>query len=391
MSKTKLFDAVVIGGGLVGTACAVALAQQGFKLALIESAQPMGMPADNDWDSRIYAISPGNAAWLEGLGVWSALDQSRITSIVKMLVYGDDGESRLEFNAYEANAACLGHIVESRLLQHGLWAPLSQSSVEVQTGVQCKSIDWQHDLALIQLDDGQSISSKLVIAADGANSWVRGQTDIALQGHDYGQMGVVANFETTLSHQCIARQWFREDGVMAWLPLAGNRISMVWSTHQVHAEALLNLSPQALSDCVAEAGQHVLGELRLITPAAAFPLSLQSVHTVLKPRLVLIGDAAHVIHPLAGQGVNLGFRDVEALAKILEQRSTYQDIGDAMLLRRYERCRKADIMAMQHATDGLQKLFANPQPLVKKLRNWGLRLTDSQATLKKRLMAQAMI
>jgi 2-polyprenylphenol 6-hydroxylase len=391
MSKTKLFDAVVIGGGLVGTACTVALAQQGFKLALIESAQQMGMPADNGWDSRIYAISPGNTAWLEGLGVWSALDQSRITSIVKMLVYGDDGESRLEFNAYEANAACLGHIVENRLLQHGLWAALSQSSVEVQTGVQCKSIDWQHDLALIQLDDGQSISSKLVIAADGANSRVRRQTDIALQGHDYGQMGVVANFETTLSHQCIARQWFREDGVLAWLPLAGNRISMVWSTHRVHAEALLNLSPQALSDSVAEAGQQVLGKLRLITPAAAFPLSLQSVHTVLKPRLVLIGDAAHVIHPLAGQGVNLGFRDAEALAKILAQRSTYQDIGDAMLLRRYERCRKADMMAMQHTTDGLQKLFASPQPRVKKLRNWGLRLTDSQATLKKRLMAQAMI
>ena len=391
MSKTKLFDAVVIGGGLVGTACAVALAQQGFKLALIESAQPMGMPADNDWDSRIYAISPGNAAWLKSLGVWSVLDQSRITSIVKMLVYGDDGESKLEFNAYEANAACLGHIVESRLLLHGLWAALSQSSVEVQTGVQCKSIDWQHDLASIQLDDGQSISAKLVIAADGANSWVRRQTDIALQGHDYGQMGVVANFETTKPHQHVARQWFRVDGVMAWLPLAGNRISMVWSTHRVHAEELLNLSPQALSDCVAEAGQHALGELRLITSAAVFPLSLQSVHTVLKPRLVLIGDAAHVIHPLAGQGVNLGFRDVEALAKILAQRSTYQDIGDAILLRRYERSRKADIMAMQHVTDGLQKLFASPQPLVKKLRNWGLRLTDSQSTLKKRLMAQAII
>ena len=212
MSKTKLFDAVVIGGGLVGASCALVLAQPGFKLALIESAQLIDMPADNGWDSRIYAISPGNAAWLKSLGVWSVLDQSRITSIVKMLVYGDDGESRLEFNAYEANAACLGHIVESRLLQHGLWAALSQSSVEVQTGVQCKSIDWQHDLALIQLDDGQSIRSKLVIAADGANSWVRRQVDIALQGHDYGQMGVVANFETTLSHQCIARQWFREDG-----------------------------------------------------------------------------------------------------------------------------------------------------------------------------------
>jgi len=391
MSKATLFDAAIIGGGLVGTACAVALAQQGFKLALIESAQPRGMPADNGWDSRIYAISPGNAAWLEGLGVWSALDQSRITSIAKMLVYGDDGESKLEFNAYEANAACLGHIIESRLLQHGLWAALNQSSVEVQTGVQCKSIDWQHDQALIQLDKGQSISAKLVIAADGANSWVRRQTDIALQGHDYGQMGVVANFETTLPHQRIARQWFREDGVLAWLPLMGNRVSMVWSTSQVHAQELLNLSPQALSDCVAAAGQHVLGELHLITPAAAFPLSLQSVHTVLKPRLVLIGDAAHVIHPLAGQGVNLGFRDVEVLAKILAQRSTYQDIGDAMLLRRYERSRKADMMAMQHATDGLQKLFASPRPLVKKLRNWGLRLTDSQSTLKKRLMAQAMI
>jgi 2-octaprenylphenol hydroxylase len=391
MSKVTLFDAVVIGGSLVGASCALALTQQGLKLALIESSQAPEIPEDNGWDSRIYAISPGNAAWLESLGTWSALDQSRITPIAKMLVYGDDGESNLEFNAYDVNATCLGYIAESRLLQHGLWTALNQSSVEVQTGVQCKSMDWQHDLALIQLDDGQSISAKLVIAADGANSWVRRQADIALHGHDYGQMGVVANFQTTKPHQHVARQWFREDDVMAWLPLAGNRISMVWSTHRVHAEELLSLSPQALSDCVAEAGQHVLGELRMITSAAAFPLSLQSVDSVVKPRLALIGDAAHVIHPLAGQGVNLGFRDVEALAKILAQRSTYQDIGDVMLLRRYERSRKADIMVMQHVTDGLQKLFGSSQPLLKKLRNWGLRLTDSQSTLKKRLVAQAIM
>lgn len=391
MSKATLFDAVVIGGGLVGTSCALALAQQGLKLALIESSQVPEIPEDNSWDSRIYAISPGNAAWLESLGAWPALDQSRITPIAKMLICGDDESSKLEFKAYDVNAACLGYIAENRLLQHGLWTALNQSSVAVQTGMQCKSVDWQQDLALIQLNNRQSISAKLVIAADGANSWVRRQADIALQGHDYGQMGVVANFETTRPHQHVARQWFCEDGVLAWLPLMGNRVSMVWSTSQVHAQELLNLSPQGLSDCVAEAGQHMLGELRLITSAAAFPLSLQSVDAVVKPRLALIGDAAHVIHPLAGQGVNLGFRDVATLAKILAQRSAYQDIGDAMLLRRYERSRKADMMAMQQVTDGLQKLFASPQPLLKKLRNWGLRLTDSQSALKKRLMAQAMI
>ena len=204
-------------------------------------------------------------------------------------------------------------------------------------------------------------------------------------------MGAVANFETIKPHQHVARQWFREDGVLAWLPLAGNRISMVWSTGKAHAQELLDLSPEKLSGCVAEAGQHVLGELRLITPAAAFPLSRQRVDTLIKPRLVLIGDAAHVIHPLAGQGVNLGFRDAETLAKILLQCNAYQDIGDVMLLRRYERSRKADMMAMQHVTDGLQKLFGSSRPLLKKMRNWGLRLTDSQLTFKKRLVAQAMM
>lgn len=283
----------------------------------------------------------------------------------------------------------LGLIVENKQLHQALWSQMHQLGINLATGVECTALRIDADEAGLELADGRSFTAKLVVAADGGNSWIRTQAGIPSQIYDYEQMGVVANFETELPHQHIARQWFRNDGVLAWLPLPGNRISMVWST--ANAKHLLSLEAKDLAGEVAEAGAQALGSLRVITAAAAFPLSMQTANSLVKSRLALVGDAAHQIHPLAGQGMNLGFRDVIALAQTLSQRNPYQDIGDVTLLRRYERARKSDMLSMRQLTHGLHLLFENEQPIVKKLRNWGLQLTNHQPALKKHLIKQAVI
>lgn len=388
---TSLSDVIVVGGGLVGTSCALALAQQGLQVSLIDSkSASVNDDLNQGWDNRIYAISPGNAAWLESLGVWDRVDRARICPIENMQIWGDVAEKPLEFKSYEANAKNLGYIVENRQLELALWAALRSRGIEVLMAAECTSFRVGRDRATLEVADGRCFKPKLAVAADGANSWLRSEAGIPVQSHDYQQMGVVANFETELAHQQIARQWFREDGVLAWLPLPGKRISMVWSTSNDKARQLLQLDENALAIEVAEAGAHSLGKLKTITGAVAFPLAMQVAHHLVQPRLALVGDAAHQIHPLAGQGVNLGFRDVMALTATLAQRNVYQDIGDFVLLRQYERLRKTDMLAMRYLTHGLYTLFENDHAMIKKVRNWGLSLTNSQAGLKSYLMKRAL-
>lgn len=392
MSMHQEFDAIVIGGGLVGTAATLALHGGGMKLALVETAAPLVLPQNDSWDSRIYAISPGNAHFLASLGAWDMLDQERIAPIEAMQIWGDAGEAHLDFSAYEANVPALGYIVESRLMQAGLWAQLQRKDdVELFCPAHCASLAWAQDRALLELDDGRTLSARLVVGADGGNSWTRAQGGIGVNTSDYRQMGVVANFTTEMPHRNTARQWFRGDGILAWLPLPGNRISMVWSTGTAHAQELLAMAPEVLSTVVAEAGGNLLGALNLVTPAAAFPLRLQNAEVMVKPRLALAGDAAHLVHPLAGQGVNLGFHDVAGLAGVLAGRGLQADVGDYALLRRFERSRKADILAMQAMTHGLQALFGSELPGIGGLRNRGMNFTNRQQWLKRRLIAHAMI
>ena len=393
----EVSDVIIVGGGLVGTACAIALAQQNQRVTLLDNKSAI-MPdaaCDQAWDSRIYTISPGNAVFLKSLGVWNKLDATRVCAIDQMQIWGDadnaSGMAPLQFSAYDANVANLGFVMESSLLQQALWSRMQELDIEVIAGISCSALQIDRRLARIELADGRTFTAGLVIAADGANSWLRAQVGIATQRHDYGQMGVVANFATELSHQNVARQWFRDDGVLAWLPLPGQRISMVWSTAHAHAQYLLGLAADDLQQEVAAAGVHVSGALQLVTPAAAFPLTMQTSASLVKPCVALIGDAAHQIHPLAGQGVNLGFRDVITLAQTLNERRPQQDIGDVILLRDYERARKSDMLVMRHLTHGLYSLFENQQPLVKNARNWGLQLTNQQTLLKKHLIKRALV
>ena len=386
------FDCLVVGAGLVGAACALALARGGLRVALVEGAAPVPLLADASFDNRVYALTPGNLAWLRGLGVGADLPADRSAPIYGMEVWGDDGRSKLAFDAYEAGATELGVIVESRWLLEQLWRQLQAcDQVELLCPARPAALELGADAVALTLEDGRSVEAKLLIGADGGQSWVRQQAGIGARlSRDYGQWGVVANFSVAEPHGNIARQWFLRDGILAWLPLPGPRISMVWSTPPLHAQALLALEPQALCETVAKAGRATLGALQLLTPAAGFPLRLQYPTSLIAPRLALIGDAAHSVHPLAGQGVNLGFRDASTLVNTLLDGQS-RDIGERLLLRRYERARKADILSMQLATDGLQRLFNNDNAGLGWLRNRGLNMIDRSGWIKKQLMAQAML
>ncbi len=394
------FDVVIIGGGLVGASLAAALKHSGLSLALVESHPTPLQPVDRaqaddqvlaeEWDKRIYAISPGSRSFLEQSGAWSLLDASRIAAVEAMRVFGDTG-AELEFSAYQMGVAELACILENRALQHALWEVLQQQeNLTLFHPAHCTALKFADDAATLTLENGRALDAKLIVGADGRDSWVRNQAGISAAPLDYQQHGVVANFSCGLPHRDIAYQWFQPDGILALLPLPGNRVSMVWSVSLEKSAELLALTHEKLSMKVAAAAQRMLGELQLITPPAAFPLRLLVLPQISAPRVALIGDAAHNMHPLAGQGVNTGFRDARQLAQILLERGAQNDCGDAQLLRRYERKRKEDIYAMQATTYGLKHLFNNDVPLLRSLRNLGLNVTNHIVPLKKLLMQHAL-
>ena len=388
-TTTKHYDIVIVGAALVGASAAVALAKQGFTVALVDRKFPIVELTNGDWDSRIYAISPGNADWLKSLGVWQRMNTERITPIAEMQIWGDANAEALNFNAEDVFADNLGYILERRALQQALWDELQTLDVDVMIGAEGASVELNEQQATLQLADYMQLKAKLMIAADGGNSWVRAQAGLSQQKIIYEHVGVVANFEVELPHQNIAKQWFVDDGILAWLPLAGNRISMVFSTK--HSQNLMALRPSELADHVAQAGGNALGKMHCITPAVAFPLVKQNASALITNRLALLGDSAHQVHPMAGQGVNLGFRDVVGLAQVLAERNPLADIGDRFVLRRYERARKADVLAMQGLTHGLYGAFDSRLDLLRSLRNWGLGLPNKHPILKRALMKQALI
>jgi len=385
------FDIVIVGAGLVGASFAMALRGAGLKLALVETQAPVPAAAADSWDSRIYAISPGSAAFLDGLGMWKRLDRERICGVQEMQVRGDRADALLQFSAYESGVPELAWIVESRRLQSALWLGLEhQHNLELICPDRCEALQLGDEAAELTLASGRTLRSRLVVAADGMHSWARQAAGITVREKSYGQMGVVANFACARTHHDTAYQWFREDGVLAFLPLPGQRMSMVWSTPDAHAAELLSLSAEALCARVAEAGNDTLGKLELLTAPLQFPLARLHAARLAAPRIALIGDAGHVLHPLAGQGVNLGFGDAAVLARVMLQRELFRDPGEIRLLRRYERARAEDILALAWVTDGLHQLFAAPGGVASRLRNAGLNLTNTLPVVKNLLIRRAL-
>jgi ubiquinone biosynthesis UbiH/UbiF/VisC/COQ6 family hydroxylase len=388
-------DICVIGSGIIGKVAALGLAQAGLSVTLLTPGPLLPAAAPAAWDVRVYALNQVAHALLSSLRVWDALDAARIAPVDAMVVNGDGPQAggRLAFDAYSAHAGVLAWIVEDSNLNAALDAALRFSPNLKMVAARAQRLEQQPEQALVHLDNGDVLQAALVVGADGAQSWVRSQCDIGLDYRPYGQRAVVANFNTELPHHGAAHQWFTsEEGIVALLPLPGNRVSLVWSAPDALADTLMQ---EPLSQVAARLGalpRQPFGQLSPLQPqnARAFPLSLMRPHEIIAQRVALIGDAAHVVHPLAGHGMNLGFADVTTLLQALAERGAERDCGDARVLRRYSRERKEDILLMQIATDGLERLFATDFEPVRIMRNVGLNLLDQLPVLKRRLMSHAM-
>ena len=384
-----IVEIAIVGGGPVGASVALALASTGLRVALVEPKEPRPVPAVG-YDQRVYALNRHSRRFLERLGVWPHLLQDRIASVREMRVFGDDA-SNIDFSAYRNGIPELAAIVEEANLQQALRSELAgQDSVTLVLGVECVSASWEDERAVLALSDGQRIEARLVVAADGAESALRNAAGIATRIHPYGQTGVVANFRASQPHRGTAYQWFLDKGVMALLPLPGNYVSMVWSAPDALARQLLDADGEELASRVGEASSGVLGRLEPVTAAAAFSLQRMRAARLIAPRLALVGDTAHNVHPLAGQGLNLGFGDAQALAAVLASRGVQSDTGAYSLLRRFERGRREDLMAVEAVTDGLHVLFDSDLPGVRRLRNAGLRLANRASALKRLLVKRAL-
>lgn len=382
------FDLIIVGGGLAGAALAVALRRSTLSIALIENAPPVRTDA---WDTRIYAYSPASADFLQSLGVWEHLDRQRLTPVAEMCIEGDDGGS-LRFSAHESGLGELAWIGESSLVHVELWESVKrQHNVKLFSPAVPEGLEHEAEAVTLRLADGRRLTAKLVVAADGRDSWVRREAGMAASITPYDEKGVVANLQCERPHHGRAFQWFRRDGVLAWLPLAGNAVSMVWSAPDVVADELLALDEAEFCLRVASAGGERLGALSMMGRRAAFPLRLMRVPEIVRPRIALIGDAAHAIHPLSGHGINLGFQDAKVLAEALSELASWRDPGELSVLRRYARRRAEEPFLLQYATHGLSRLFGVDNSLASALRNTGLNLTGRMPVLKSALVRYATL
>ena len=381
------FDVLIVGAGLAGSALAAALRGSTLKIGIVE-ARPPSRPAG--WDPRIYAISPTNADFLSAIGIWQHLDPTRMAPVYDMEIHGDAG-GRLDFSAYDSGLRELAWILESSLMQQELWETVKrQHNVTLICPASPAALSIDDAAARLTLTDGRRIEARLVVAADGRDSWVRQAAGIGARNTPYDEKGVVANFRCEKAHRNTAFQWFRPDGVLAYLPLPEQHMSMVWSAPDAIADELVALSPEALCAKVAAAGEHRLGALELVTPAAAFPLRLMRVDTAVQARLALIGDAAHAIHPLSGHGINLGYQDARVLAEQLAALPAWRDPGELPVLRAYARARAEETALLQYTTHGLNRLFKPADPLLSGLRNIGLNLTNKLPVLRNALVRYAI-
>ena len=397
-APTVKYDICIVGNGAVGKAAALALAQIGLRVTLLGMPAPSASAAaakPDVWDTRVYALNHVARSLLSTVKVWDALDQARVSAVDGMAIKGgtDSAAGNLTFDAYSARVDALAWIVEDSNLNQALDAALKfASNVRVLSG-RVKTMQVDAAAASLQLESGESISAALIVGADGAQSWVRGQCQIGIDYRSYKQRGVVANFSCERPHHGIAYQWFTEtEGIVALLPLPGQRVSLVWSAPEALALSLLDEPLSQLAARLSSLAGDKLGQLQPLQPelAQAFPLSLLKTHALVAPRVALIGDAGHVVHPLAGHGMNLGFGDVAALIQVLAERGMHRDCGDASVLARYARARKEEILLMQVTTDGLERLFGVDFGPLRLLRNVGLNLLDKIPVLKRQLMTHAV-
>ena len=381
----KEYDFAIVGGGMVGAAAAIGLAKLGYLVAIIEHKEPSPYDNKQPMDIRVSAISQSSVDLLEKLGAWESIKEMRVCPY-KRLETWEHPECRTRFHSDALNMDQLGFIVENRLIQLGLWQTFScYDNLNVITPTKITDLEFFSDHNELTLENGDKIKAKWVLGADGANSYVRQKTNIGITAWDYRQHCMLINIETEQPQQDITWQWFTPSGPRSFLPLQGNKGSLVWYDSPKRIKQLCAMNSTQLESEIKAYFPKELGEFT-VEQYGSFPLTRRHAQKYVAHHCVLLGDAAHTINPLAGQGVNLGFKDIKVLLEEVEKKGLNTDRA----LKMYESRRKIDNLAMQSSMDLFYTLFSNSLPPVKLLRNIGLKLADSSGKLKTQALKYAL-
>lgn len=386
-------DVAIVGGGMVGLAVACGLQGSGLRVAVLEQSQPQPLAVDAPPVLRVSAINAASEKLLARLDVWSAIVAQRASCYHGMEVWDKDSFGRIAFDDQSMGFSHLGHIIENAVIHQALWQKAQRcQDVTLLAPAEVQQVAWGENEAFLSLKDGDMLTARLVVGADGANSWLRNKADIALTSWDYRHHALVATVRTAEPHQAIARQAFHGDGILAFLPLNDPHLcSIVWSLSPLEAEQMKNADAAAFNQALNIAFDNRLGLCAVESERQVFPLTGRYARQFAAHRLALVGDAAHTIHPLAGQGVNLGFMDAAGLIEELRRlHGQGKDIGQHFYLRRYERSRKHSAAVMLAGMQGFRELFAGAHPAKKLLRDIGLKLADTLPGVKPQLIRQAM-
>lgn len=394
------YQVVIVGGGMVGSALAASLANTAIKVALIEPNEAQQPPLElnqcADFDLRVSAITAQSESLLTQLGAWQKIPAERKSPYQGMTVWDAEGTGEVKFHANELHAPCLGTLVENREIVWALQQQVEQADNIDVIREYVSHIDNQDEEGLtpVFLSSNDLLKTELLVGADGALSRIKQWAEFANCEWDYQHKAIVATIELEQSHQETAWQRFRPEGPLALLPIAANNpqtCSIVWSTNEEECEQLLALEDEAFCQKLGEAFEFRLGKVTTVGARAAFPLRQRHAKNYVVPGIALVGDAAHTIHPLAGQGVNLGFKDVSALSEeIIRAHNSAISLGSLSSLQRYQRRRQGDNLLMMSAMEGFKRLFAAEQPMIRLLRNQGMRLFNGMSAVKQHVIKQAM-
>ena len=390
MASLQVFDAVVVGAGIVGATLAALLGKAGKRVALVEARPPIRFDAESHFDLRVSAINRASQQTFEDAEVWPSIIAKRAHAYESMNVWDEGGAGEVRFSAAEVGALELGHIIENSVIQSSLFECLEAcSTVSLFCPSRVVSIDDSERSKIVTIEGGEQLHSQLVVGADGPSSIVREMVGISVEREDYAQKGLVAVVKTEHGHQDTAWQRFLPGGPLALLPLDNGYSSIVWSLPADQSSRLLKITNVEFCRALAEASEHRLGAVTEVGKRAAFPLMGSQATSYIDAGVALVGDAAHTIHPLAGQGVNLGIKDAVVLADILLPLSS-RDWGSHKQLRRYERARKGENLLAMKVMEGFKHLFSHDAALVKMTRNTGLNLFNSMPLVKQQIMRSAM-
>ena len=386
------YDVLIIGAGMVGATLAAALGRAGFHVALMDRGPPPPPFSGDAYGLRVSAVNRASQQILANVDAWSSLQSWRVSPYQRMEVWDAGSSGRIRFDCAEVGEPCLGHIVENDLLTRALHDQLQgQTNITLHYETQAQEIKPYRQTIAVVLEDGGRLRARLLVGADGSRSWVRRAMAISAHAVSYQQRAIVTEVATERPHEQTAWQRFLPTGPVAFLPLANGHCSIVWSCDESLVPELLELPETKFQARLGGALAWQLGTVELAGPRAAFPLTRAHADSYLADRCVLVGDAAHTVHPLAGQGVNLGLADAAVLAQVVEEANRQgRDIGSLRVLRCYERWRKGDNLFMMGAMDGLQKLFGRRDAGLRWLRGMGLSATDHLPPLKRQLVLHAM-